>query len=62
MQSSHSSAPPPDLRILHTDSIHPHEEHDSQRSGPLIEQIRNAQYMINPPIVAPYGCDTICRA
>lgn len=53
MQSSRNNAPPPDLRIVDLDNLYPHEEHDSQRSGPLIERIRNAEYIINPPIVAP---------
>lgn len=53
MQASRNNAPPPDLRIVDIDSLHPHEEHDSQRSGPLIERIRHAEHIINPPIVAP---------
>lgn len=55
MHASHSNAPPPDLRIVWTESVHPHEEHDSQRSDPLIEQFQTARVMINPPIVAPMG-------
>ncbi|MCU0496783.1 MAG: hypothetical protein MUF87_05465 [Anaerolineae bacterium] len=46
-------APAPDLRIVATHSLHPHEEHDSQRSQPLIESIRRSDYLLNPPIVAP---------
>lgn len=55
MQSVHSNAPTPDLRIILIDSIHPHEEYDSQRSEPLIERLREEKYVINPPIVAPMG-------
>ncbi len=53
--SDHSSAPPPDLRIVSVDAVHPHEEHDSQRSKPLIDQLRDATQFTNPPIVAPMG-------
>ncbi|MBK8025945.1 MAG: hypothetical protein IPK19_32320 [Chloroflexi bacterium] len=48
-------APFPDLRIVHTDSLHAHEEHDSQRSMPLIERLSTAEFMINPPVVTPLG-------
>lgn len=51
------SAPPPDLRIIPTDSVFPHEEHDSQRSTPLIERLKVAEYVTNPPIVAPMDQD-----
>lgn len=47
--------PTPDLRVVPTDSLKAHEEHDTQRSAPLIESIKNARYMINPPLVAPMG-------
>jgi hypothetical protein len=47
--------PTPDLRVVPTISLKPHEEHDSQRSAPLIESIKAAHYMINPPLVAPMG-------
>lgn len=47
-------APPlPDLRIVPTGMLIPHEHQDSQRSGPLIERLRRETVMINPPIVAP---------
>src|SRR5260370_14103060 len=45
----------PDLRIVPLDSLVPHEEHDAQRSDPLIERIRPAGTWLNPPIVAPMG-------
>ncbi|MGJ3240481.1 MAG: hypothetical protein ACFE0Q_17365 [Anaerolineae bacterium] len=48
-------APPPDLRIVAIDHIHPHEEHDPQRAMPLIERLHEAEYLTNPPIVAPMG-------
>lgn len=43
----------PDLRIVDTAQLHSHEDHDSQRSGPLIDRLRNEATIINPPIVAP---------
>jgi hypothetical protein len=55
MPVSPNSIPTPDLRIVFTDSLHAHEEHDSQRSVPLVERLRDEQYMINPPVVAPIG-------
>ncbi len=45
----------PDLRIVPLHSLAPHEEHDAQRSGPLLERIRKAGTWLNPPIVAPMG-------
>lgn len=48
-------APPPDLKIVPIDKILPHEEHDPQRSAPLIERLRDAELFTNPPIVAPMG-------
>ncbi|MBZ0303282.1 MAG: hypothetical protein K8J31_26300 [Anaerolineae bacterium] len=48
-------APTPDLRIVFADSLHPHEEHDSQRALPLIERLKTEAHIINPPIVAPIG-------
>lgn len=47
------SAPIPDLRIVPTSSLIPHEEHDSQRQRPLVERLNREAVMINPPIVAP---------
>lgn len=51
------SAPPPDLRIIDIDKIHPHEDHDSQRSEPLLRVLQEAEYLTNPPIVSPMGDD-----
>jgi hypothetical protein len=47
----------PDLRIVPTDSLIPHEEHDPQRSAPLIERIRAAGIWLNPPVVAPLDAE-----
>lgn len=52
-----TSAPPPNLRIVPTARLFPHEDHDSQRSDPLIQRMSTDLYMINPPIVAPMGND-----
>lgn len=43
----------PNLRILPIDSVILHEDHDMQRSKPLIEKLRAAGIMRNPPIVMP---------
>ncbi len=48
-----NSVPMPDLRIVPVKSLLPHEEHDSQRSQPLVARIRSETTMINPPLVAP---------
>ena len=50
-----NSVPFPDLRIVPAGDIYPHETHDPQRSEPLIERIRQAEYITNPPIVAEMG-------
>lgn len=55
MDNPHSDAPPPDLRIVMTDSLRPHEEHDFQRSQPLIERLQQETIVINPPIVSQIG-------
>lgn len=47
------SVPIPNLRIVPTESLFPHEEHDSQRSAPLAERLRTEEFVINPPVVAP---------
>ncbi len=49
--------PTPDLRIVPVATLHPHEEHDSQRSQPLIERLRNETIIINPPLVTPMQDD-----
>lgn len=53
MTGNDFSAPPPNLKIVPIDQIHPHEEHDHQRSIPLLERLRVASVLTNPPIVAP---------
>lgn len=50
---SHTTAPMPDLRIVETERLLAHEDHDSQRSEPLIERLSHESTIINPPIVAP---------
>ncbi|MHB8624929.1 MAG: hypothetical protein ACYDBJ_03690 [Aggregatilineales bacterium] len=45
----------PDLRIVPIGALVPHEEHDAQRSEPLIERIRDSGVWLNPPIVAEMG-------
>ena len=49
--SQASAAPTPDLRIIPADAPQAHEEHDSQRSAPLIERLKAATTITNPPIV-----------
>ncbi len=55
MSPNQPDAPQPDLRIVLTETLHPHEENDSQRSRPLMERLANETVVINPPIVAPMG-------
>jgi hypothetical protein len=43
----------PHLDILPTESLILHEDHDMQRSAPLIEKLRAAGILRNPPIVMP---------
>lgn len=49
--------PMPNLSIVPADRLHAHEEHDSQRSEPLIARMRRETTMINPPLVAPMDED-----
>jgi L-serine kinase (ATP) / ParB family transcriptional regulator, heme-responsive regulator len=53
MSSTMLNVPTPELRILDAKHIHPHEEHDSQRSTPLIERLKQAEFLINPALIAP---------
>jgi hypothetical protein len=53
MKTLYLDAPQPDLRIVATESLLPHEEHDSQRAEPLAERLSRESFMINPPVVAP---------
>jgi len=43
----------PQLDILPIESVILHEDHDMQRSAPLIEKLRAAGILRNPPIVMP---------
>lgn len=45
--------PIPDLRLVPVTDVLPHEEHDAQRSGPLVKRIEDSGVWLNPPIVAP---------
>lgn len=56
-KTERGSVPTPDLRIVPVNILHAHEEHDSQRSKPLVERLRGETTMINPPLVAPVNGD-----
>lgn len=43
----------PTLRILPIESLILHEDHDNQRSQPLVQKLRAAGILRNPPIVMP---------
>nr|MBN1228256.1 hypothetical protein [Anaerolineae bacterium] len=45
--------PSPDLRIVNTQDLIPHEYHDEQRMLPLVARIQNDGMLRNPPIVTP---------
>lgn len=55
--TTRTTVPAPDLRIVLTDTLHAHEDHDSQRSEPLIARLQTETTIINPPIVAPLGAN-----
>lgn len=57
MSFDRNHAPIPDLRIVPTENLHAHEDHDSQRSLPLMDRLEHEEAIINPPIVAPMGND-----
>ncbi|MCY4105428.1 MAG: ParB N-terminal domain-containing protein [Chloroflexi bacterium] len=48
--SDHSSITP-QLRVVYTDQLLPHEDHDPQRLAPLVAQLARSSHLINPPIV-----------
>jgi hypothetical protein len=48
----------PNLRILPIESVILHEEHDAQRTLPLVEKLRANGIMRNPPVVMPLGDGT----
>ncbi len=43
----------PELAILPTEALHPHERMDEQRAHPLVEALRQEGRLRNPPIVSP---------
>lgn len=47
----------PDLRFVAVEALVPHEQHDQQRSGPLVERLREQGVLRNPPIVTPLPPD-----
>lgn len=49
---------PPTLRILPIESLILHEDHDRQRALPLVEKLRAAGVLRNPPIVMPLTDDS----
>jgi len=48
----------PNLQILPIDSLVLHEDHDIQRTLPLVEKLRAQGIIRNPPIVMPLGDET----
>jgi hypothetical protein len=48
----------PNLRILPIESVILHEDHDAQRTLPLVEKLRAHGIMRNPPVVMPLGDGT----
>lgn len=53
METTRDGTGLPNLLIVPTDSIVPHERPEAQRSEPLVERLRNEGILKNPPIVAP---------
>lgn len=47
----------PDLRIVPTGDVIPHEHHDGQRLDPLVERLEADGRLLNPPVVAELGGD-----
>src|SRR5258706_8850034 len=47
----------PDLRFVAVDSLVPHEQHDQQRSGPLVQRLREEGVLRNPLVVAALADD-----
>ena len=48
----------PYLRILPIESVIPHEDHDIQRTMPLVEKLRSQGILRNPPMVMPLNDGT----
>ncbi len=57
MTANPTSAPPPDLRIVHIGDVLPHETNDRQRSRPLIKRLQAAEFFTNPLVVAVIAND-----
>jgi hypothetical protein len=57
MPTDRTHAPIPDLRIVPTSALRAHEDHDSQRSQPLMARLQTEAYVINPPVVAPMDAE-----
>src|SRR5262249_13088568 len=57
MPGDNNATAMPDLRIVPISRLLPHEEHDAQRSEPLVRNIEAAGVLLNPPVVAPMGDD-----
>ena len=50
--ASNNASPIPDLRIVATENLIPHEHHDQQRLIPLVERLKADKMLLNPPVVA----------
>ena len=50
--TSNNSNPIPDLRIVATECLIPHEHHDQQRLTPLAKRLKADNILVNPPVVA----------
>lgn len=47
----------PNLRVVPVCDLLLHEQHDAQRTGPLVQRLRSDGILRNPPIVAPIGSE-----
>ena len=47
----------PDLRFVPVEALIPHEQHDPQRSAPLVQRLREQGVLRNPPVVTPLHPD-----
>ncbi len=47
----------PELRIVRSADLRPHEAVDPSRTDRLIQSLRNEGYLKNPPVVLPMGAD-----
>lgn len=53
MQQSQNDMPK--LRVVAVSDLLLHEQHDGQRTGPLVQRLQSDGILRNPPIVAPIG-------